>query len=262
MLIHTILDIHSQAHKLSFAQLKASLANLTSMVQGDQFERPRLAISSLKLRDIQVMLKLSLSPNDLEFRNRTPVELSPIYGTCPLGNVQANVTHNWFDQAEWMDAFGKSVPNEALTRITLNNLLIFAHHFVTSQPGTTSSDMKMNDLNLNLNAEGLWRYGPAIYKGAKYDLVGRADYSLWYGNEEDVAVSVVIVETKGTLSVSTGVSQTFGYMGCVHRRRKDLQKKDSTVYGVVSDGVYWWFLKINNDSEVSRLYYTIKSYML
>lgn len=94
MLIHTILDIHSQAHKLSFAQLKASLANLTSMVQGDQFERPRLAISSLKLRDIQVMLKLSLSPNDLEFRNRTPVELSPIYGTCPLGNVQANVTHN------------------------------------------------------------------------------------------------------------------------------------------------------------------------
>lgn len=54
-----------------------------------------------------------------------------------------------------MDAFGKSEPNEALTRITLNNLLIFAHHFVTSQPGTTSSDMKMNDLNLNLNAEGL-----------------------------------------------------------------------------------------------------------
>jgi hypothetical protein len=29
------------------------------------------------------------------------------------------------------------------------------------------------------------------------------NYSLWYGNEEDVAVSVVIVETKGAESAST-----------------------------------------------------------
>lgn len=153
------------------------------------------------------------------------------------------------------DAFGKSGPNEALTRITLNNLLIFAHHFVTSQPSTTSSDMNMNDLNLN--AEGLWRYGPVMHKDTKHDLVGRPDYSLWYGNEEDVAVSVVVVEMKGVESVTSGVSQTLGYMGCVHRRRKDLQKKDATVYGVVSDGQCWWFLKINNDSEVSKLYHEI-----
>ncbi|KAJ5926428.1 hypothetical protein N7516_008201 [Penicillium verrucosum] len=84
------------------------------------------------------------------------------------------------------------------------------------------------------------RYGPVTHKGLKYDLVGRPDYSLWYGDEEDVAVSIVVVETKGGAGPSTGVSQTLGYMGYVHRRRKDLQKLDSTVYGVVSDGQWWW----------------------
>ncbi|KAJ5261595.1 hypothetical protein N7497_004059 [Penicillium chrysogenum] len=38
----------------------------------------------------------------------------------------------------------------------------------------------------------------------------------------DVAISVVMVETKGVESVTSGVSQTLGYIGCVHRRRKDL----------------------------------------
>ncbi|KAI2702042.1 hypothetical protein DTO012A7_1007 [Penicillium roqueforti] len=236
-----ILDLHSKTQKLSFTQLKAYIENLTSIFEEGQFERPTIVISSLNIGDVQVLLKLTHSLDNLEFCNRTPVELSPV---C----------------AEWMDmtrdAFGKSGPNEALTRITLNNLLIFAHHFVTSQPSTTSSDMNMNDLNLN--AEGLWRYGPVMHKDTKHDLVGRPDYSLWYGNEEDVAVSVVVVETKGVESVTSGVSQTLGYMGCVHRRRKDLQKKDATVYGVVSDGQCWWFLKINNDSEWSEYIITAR----
>ncbi|KAJ5238139.1 hypothetical protein N7489_008230 [Penicillium chrysogenum] len=76
--------------------------------------------------------------------------------------------------------------------------------------------------DLNLNAEGLSRYGPVIYKDTKHDLIGRPDYSLWYGNKEDVAISVVVVKTKGVESVTSGVSQTLGYMGCVHRCRKDL----------------------------------------
>ncbi|KAJ5425590.1 hypothetical protein N7465_000660 [Penicillium sp. CMV-2018d] len=74
----------------------------------------------------------------------------------------------------------------------------------------------MNDLHLN--AEGLWRYGPVIHKDLKYDLVGRPDYSLWYCNEEDIGRT----------------------------------SRNWTAYGVVSDGQWWVFLKINNDSEWSE----------
>jgi hypothetical protein len=52
-----------------------------------------------------------------------------------------------------------------------------------------------------------------MHKDAKYDLV--PDYSLWYGNEEDTAVSAVC------------------------------------------DGQWWVFLKINNDSEVRKLYHQL-----
>ncbi|KAJ5423698.1 hypothetical protein N7491_008914, partial [Penicillium cf. griseofulvum] len=110
----------NQTHKLSsnsFNQLKASIENLTAIVQGDH--------------------------------------------SYPLRNIQVNVTH---------------------TDLTL----IFAHNYVTSQPRNTSTDLHMNDLSLNF--EGLWRYGPVMHKVTKYDLVGRPDYSLWYGYEEDVAV--------------------------------------------------------------------------
>ncbi|KAJ5967220.1 hypothetical protein N7501_003468 [Penicillium viridicatum] len=231
-MMNAILDLQDQAHKHSFSQLKASIASLTSIVQGDQSELPTIAISSLNFGDVQVMLKLNHSLSNLEFRTQPPVELSPIYA-------------QWLDMTR--NAFGKSETNEALTRLTQNNLLVFAHNYVTSQPDSTPTDLHMNELHLN--AEGLWRYGPVTHKGLKYDLVGRPDYSLWYGNEEDVAVSIVVVEAKGGAGASSGVSQTLGYMGCVHRRRKDLQKVDSTVYGVVSDGQCWVFLKINNDSE-------------
>ncbi|KAJ6190456.1 hypothetical protein N7519_000477 [Penicillium mononematosum] len=55
----------------------------------------------------------------------------------------------WMDMAE--NAFGKSEPNEALTRIT-HNLLVFAHHYVTLHPDNTKV-LKVN--NLNSNAKGL-----------------------------------------------------------------------------------------------------------
>ena len=93
-MMNAILDLQDQAHKLSFSQLKASIASLTSIVQGDQSELPTIAISSLNLGDVQVMLKLNHSLSNLEFRTQPPVELSPICGTYPLRNIQANVIYD------------------------------------------------------------------------------------------------------------------------------------------------------------------------
>lgn len=86
--MNVILDLQDQAHKLSFSQLKASIAVLASTIQGDQSELPTVAISPLNLSDVQVMLKLKHSLSNLEFRNKPPVGLSPICGTYPLGNIQ------------------------------------------------------------------------------------------------------------------------------------------------------------------------------
>ncbi|CRL18596.1 unnamed protein product [Penicillium camemberti] len=48
-----------------------------------------------------------------------------------------------------------------------------AHRHVTSR-----SDNLNNPIHIN--AEGHWRYGPVVHNGAKYDLIGRRDYSVWY----------------------------------------------------------------------------------
>ncbi|KAL2705020.1 hypothetical protein AAEP93_000270 [Penicillium crustosum] len=176
------------------------------------------------------MLNLSFSLNNTELRNQPVVDP---FAIC----------------AEWMeftqDAFGNGEGNEALTRVTLNNLLVCAHRHVTS---------RFDNLNnaIHINAEGHWRYGPVVHKGAKYDLIGRPNYSVWYGTQEDLAVSVVVVEAKSGTTATSGVAQTLGYMGCVHRRRKDLAKLNLTVYGVVTDGQYFVFLKINDDSQWSE----------
>lgn len=104
------------------------------------------------------------------------------------------------------NTFGNSESNEALTRITLNNLLVCSHHHITSHSDDTSN-------TVHLNAEANWRYGPVVHDKMKYDLIGRPDYSLWYGPKEDVAVSVVVVEAKSGATATSGVSQTLGYMG-------------------------------------------------
>ena len=54
------------------------------MFEEGQFEQPTIAISSLNIGDVQVLLQLTHSLDNLEFYNRTPVELSPVYGTYLL----------------------------------------------------------------------------------------------------------------------------------------------------------------------------------
>ncbi|KAJ6150459.1 hypothetical protein N7471_001658 [Penicillium samsonianum] len=61
-------------------------------------------------------------------------------------------------------------------------------------------------------------------------LSARPDYGIWHGDYE------------GAL----------GYMGCIHRERNALPKRDCTVYGMASNGLTFSFLKISNDSKWSE----------
>jgi hypothetical protein len=103
-------------------------------------------------------------------------------------------------------AFGGSETNEAVNRFTLNRLLVFAYNHITQQS-------KQRGQKINLQVEKQWSYGPVKYKGTKCILSGKPDYCVWYGQKEEVAVSVVVVEAKTEESASTGVAQTLAYMG-------------------------------------------------
>lgn len=85
--------LYMQTHKLSFAEWEANIANLEALVQGEEYELPRLAISSLSISDVQSMFKLSFSLDNAEFRNQPPVDPPPSYGMYMQINIKVNMTN-------------------------------------------------------------------------------------------------------------------------------------------------------------------------
>lgn len=66
---------------------------------------------------------------------------------------------------------------------------------------------------LNLQVETHFRHEPFMYKRRMHRLEGNADYSLWYGSNEDFSCNLVVVEAKTTKILSSGKGQTLSYMG-------------------------------------------------
>ncbi|KAJ6187743.1 hypothetical protein N7519_002651 [Penicillium mononematosum] len=63
-------------------------------------------------------------------------------------------------------------------------------------------------------------------------------------------VPTVGFEAKKT-DVESDVAQALGYTGYIHRERKNLPKRDCTVYGMASNWSWFAFLKFSHDSKVS-----------
>lgn len=102
-----------------------------------------------------------------------------------------------------------SEASEALIRLTLNMLLVYAHDTVTSQISTTARP-------LSLQAERTWVYDveKEYKKGTrKIKLVGKPDYSVWYGDVEQTSSNVIAVEAKTKGRASEGIYQCLAYMG-------------------------------------------------
>lgn len=60
--------------------------------------------------------------------------------------------------------------------------------------------------------EGLYTHGPVTLKGEKVMLSGRPDYGIWYGETEELALNVLLVEAKNR-DLKAGLFQALGYMG-------------------------------------------------
>ncbi|KLJ12425.1 hypothetical protein EMPG_12543 [Blastomyces silverae] len=84
-------------------------------------------------------------------------------------------------------------------------------------------------------------------------LYGTADFSLWYGSAKEMATNLVVVAVSGETTARQGEGKCLALMSIVHSKRKEDGRKNATVYGICSDGVEFYFLRIDHDSKYSRI---------
>ncbi|KAJ5520280.1 hypothetical protein N7463_000733 [Penicillium fimorum] len=100
---------------------------------------------------------------------------------------------------------------------------------------TATSNIR-NAQPLNVQCERGYTFGPVTLKQKRVILSGRPDSSVWYGESVAWCLIVLIVEAKGGAKGSNPIPQLLGYMGCIHRGRKDEQKRNCGIYGMAYIG--------------------------
>ncbi|KAI2687592.1 hypothetical protein CBS147332_113 [Penicillium roqueforti] len=199
-------------------------------------------ISALK-HIVRRLIEHKIDIKDLETILDTPMPL--VVASLTLQDVQkilslTLVVDNEFDFV----AAAPIPPDLTLIRCKLNLLLVCAHDLVLSSLSKSARP-------INIQMERIWVYSPVKWKGKTWVLSGRPDYGIWYGEEEDIDLNVVIMEAKKLASGTVGIPQALEYMGCVHKQRKELGKADTTVYGISTDTMTFTFMKLDNESRWS-----------
>lgn len=100
----------------------------------------------------------------------------------------------------------RSDANESNIRWTLSMLIVYAYDMVMS--GKPSSGQV-----ISAQTEKNWAYSPVKWLGKRYKLVGKPDYAIWYGEVEETALNIVIVEAKRRFPAPSGLVQCLAYMG-------------------------------------------------
>ncbi|KAJ5329209.1 hypothetical protein N7452_009599 [Penicillium brevicompactum] len=113
-------------------------------------------------------------------------------------------------------ALAQSPMTEASIRWNIDALILFVHKITAAQTPPTWP--------LNIQTERSYSFGP-------------------------LPVNVITIGTEERLDE---IAQCLGYMGCVHRERKQVSKQDAKVYGLATDSQVFHFLKISHDSKWSE----------
>ncbi|KAJ5954236.1 hypothetical protein N7501_008515 [Penicillium viridicatum] len=105
----------------------------------------------------------------------------------------------------------------------------------------------INTWPLNLQTETPLISRPFALNGKVYQTKGTCDNTLWYGDKggPDKAINLVLVEARKLGLASSGDDQALGCMACVHQERRSCPSRNSTVYGLSTDGEGFRFLRIN-----------------
>ncbi|KAJ5928016.1 hypothetical protein N7466_006972 [Penicillium verhagenii] len=173
-----------------------------------------IAVLKLDEKEIIQIFGLKISANKKHF-----TEIPPLHLPAGLGEQLSLVD----------ETLNLSKSNEANIRWKLNLLLI-------------------------VNTEHQWSQEGLMIHGKEVRLTGRPDYAIWYGEEDELAVNVILMEAKTTNLGFADIAQTLGYMSMVHRGGgggggERTGKKDCEVYGIACDDTWFAFMKINNTSK-------------
>ena len=114
--------------------------------------------------------------------------------------------------------------------------------------------------HITLSAEQHLTFTATVSPCETIKFTGRADYVLGYhvprvkarNPAQNMLTSsgfLVVVEAKHK-NWQDGVCQCLAYIGIIHNSRKATAKVNATVFGVVSNGDHWVFLRVDNDGKV------------
>lgn len=105
-------------------------------------------------------------------------------------------------------------------------------------------------------------------RGAQEIISGYADYMLGYypimpRTSETFESTAVIVEVKNNdfTGGNPGIAQAVAYMAGIQQRRMRLEEPErivDTMYGIISNGIAWWFLRLDGKRlQMSELLTTV-----
>ncbi|KAJ5726926.1 hypothetical protein N7493_005953 [Penicillium malachiteum] len=110
-----------------------------------------------------------------------------------------------------------------------------------------------NNRNMpGIQAENLFCFKNVTRRGKTYHIAGRSDYSLWFGDEESLQCSLVVVESKTPKHRPDRNDARYlllCYMAMVHRARCDAGNTDGRVWGVATIGTRFYFVHITDSGE-------------
>ena len=97
------------------------------------------------------------------------------------------------------------------------------------------------------------------YGEDKYDksirVKGRSDWTIRYGDRRKKSdIRLLAVKTKGERATFIGMPQLIIYMTVVHQARRKSKKENTTIYGILSDGVNWWFAILTHQGKLHLTY--------
>ncbi|KAL4782808.1 hypothetical protein BJX76DRAFT_358622 [Aspergillus varians] len=146
----------------------------------------------------------------------------------------------------------RSYENEPHIRGRLNNILLLtlAEEIATS-PTTVGERPSVEMMNAVFWSYETYLASECVINREKTIVHSYADYSLYYGNPDDMETNLIVVEAKKRGHASSGVAQVLGYMGIVQWLRKAKNKQKTSVFGLSTDSYCFMFCHIDETGHYS-----------
>ncbi|KAL2802765.1 hypothetical protein BJX63DRAFT_98759 [Aspergillus granulosus] len=134
--------------------------------------------------------------------------------------------------------------NEAECRLQINRLFyhcLKVERYALADAANPPPNLPSFALETSISLE-------VVHNGVRKMLKGDMDYSMKYA-KDNIAAGLVVLEAKNLRTMSLGLSQCLAYMAMINVIRRRDGYMNAAIYGIISNGRDFQFLRIDNDSE-------------